>query len=477
MTQITYGLYFEANPEERTVYGLMLPYGEEGHGSDGAGNPVTSVASAGSVSIPEDLSSVLLNRDHTTHKVVGKLIAVDEKPEGLYGKFRIAKTTSGNDLLVEIAEGLRAGLSVEISNVVQKGTAIVSANLTGVGAVIKPAFASAKVHEIHAAESGLPIKESTMENTSELVTEATFEQAAPLLSTEAPSASFGAVALTALKNGGATELQFALDSFKTTNDGGKAYLKDQEVELWEAHKSERPLVNAVTNKGLTSLVLTGTRKTRTVAVADWAGNLVELPTGTFTTSREYFNAKAKAVAVELAMEVLEFGSEDIVNEIYAQAVDSYITQTETELITKIGAQSTAVSATMGAIKAIDYASQALVAMGASLSTIVVSADVYSSLLALKGVDAPWWLANQGSIDLAGSSASVGGINFKVAAGLAPKTVLVFDKRAIQFYESAEFRQRAVNVANGGVTVNLIKFNATYVSDPQAVLRFTNVTGA
>lgn len=473
MNELTiYGELLTASEEERTITGLLMPFGEVGHTSAG-----TVTASANTLTIP-DAAEIKLNLEHAATAPVGRCTSIEEREDGLHASFRIAKTNAGNDLLEEVKEGLRSSLSIEIQNPVIKAGELLGGLISGAAAVVNPAFKSASIYGLTASDT-TPIKDSPMDTTSTLeaaeIAEPTFVQAAPLFAADSTPTSFGAVALAAAPEG-AEALNAALATFKTTNDSGKAYLKDQEVELWEAHKSERPLVNAVTNKPLTGLVLTGTRKTRTVKVADWAGNLVELPTGTFTTSREYFNAKGKAVAVELAMEVLEFGSEDIINEIYSQAVDSYIEQTETELITKIGAQSTAVSAAMGVVKAIDYASQALVAMGASMSTIVVSADVYSALIALKAADAPFWFAGQASIDLASSSANAGGVTFKVANGLAPKTVLVFDKRAIQFYESAEFKQRAVNVANGGVTVNLIKFNASYVSDPQAVLRFTNVTG-
>lgn len=469
-----FGELLTASEEGLSLTYKLLPYGEDGSTSAGVVK-----ASQGILTLPDDVASLSLNEEHDFKRPIGFFESLIEEETGLTASVRLIDTQAGRDAHKLAKAGLRTGISVEISEPIIRNGNLLAGRLTGAGLVVRPAFANAL---LIAADCGTTTKESNMENLSTLeaaedisVAPAdTFVQAAPLLAGASTPTSFGAIALAAAPEG-AEALTAALAQFKTTNDAGKAYLKDQEVELWEAHKSERPIVNSVTNKPLTSLVLTGTRKTRTVAVADWAGNLVELPTATYTTSREFFNAKAKAVAVELAMEVLEFGSEDIINEIYSQAVNSYIEQTETELLTKIGGETTAVSGVSGVVAAVDYASQALGNIGASMSTIVVSADVYSKLLALKTADAPFWFAGQASVNLADSSANAGGISFRVGAGLPAQTVLVYDKRAIQFYESPEFRQRAVNVTNGGVTVNLIKFNASYISDPAAILRFSNVT--
>ncbi|MGP9788313.1 hypothetical protein ACT3UD_18750, partial [Glutamicibacter sp. 287] len=81
------------------------------------------------------------------------------------------------------------------------------------------------------------------------------------------------------------------------------------------------------------------------AVADWAGSKVELPTGKFTTSRENWQAKSKAVAVDVAVELVEFGSADVISDLYEQALDSYIEQTESEMVAFLVAGGTQIPAT------------------------------------------------------------------------------------------------------------------------------------
>lgn len=471
------GELLTASVEDRTLTYKLLPYGEPGSTNLGS-----LTVARGSLTIPSDLASLELNEEHNYKgqimSPIGKFVRVEEFDTHIEATVQIVRTTKGDDALVLAAEGLRTGISVEIANPVIRNGNLIAGNLTGAGLVVRPAFANAR---LTASDMGDTLsKETTMESTSDLTaTEAvSVVQAAPVLAADATKNELGAMTLQAFNAGNTASVNAALADMLTTNDAGKAYIADQEVgELWTARKNQRPLVNAVGVKPLTGLVVTGTKKNRTFAVADWAGNKVELPTGTFSTSRESWTAKSKAVAVDIAAELIHFGGESVISELYEEAIDSYVTQTEAELVTYLLAQATAVTGVTSAIAAIDKASETLGNIGANLSFIAVAPNVMAFLRSVTSANAPWWLASQGSVSLQNRSIDLGGVTLTSNPALANGTILVGDSRAVDYRESTDLKFKALDVAHGGVDISFIKFNAQKVTDAGAILKFTGITGA
>lgn len=474
MTAIeSYGELLASSAEDLTLTYRLLPFGEEGHTNVG-----TIVASKGVVQIDSDIKSLVVNEDHDFRKPIGYFESITEEETGLTATVRLIDTQAGRDAHKLATSGLRKGISVEIAEPLIRNGNLMAGRLTGAGLVVRPAFSNAL---LTAADCGENLtKESTMESTStplEAAEAPSVVQAAPVFAGSA-KAELGAITFEAFNAGGAPAINAALADLKTTADTGKVYIQDQEVgELFEARKTERPLINAIGVKPLTSLFVTGTKKQRTFAVADWAGNKAELPTGVFTTSRENWQAKAKAVAVDIAAELIEFGGESVISELYAQAIDSYVTQTESDVLTYVSANSTSVTAALGAVAAVDKASEVLGGIGARMDFIMVSPDVLAALRSIKSADAPWWLAAQSSVNLRDRSIDLGGVLLASNPALPAKTVLVGDSRAVDYRESKDIKFKSLDVAHGGVDISLIKFNALHVSDTGAILKFTNVAGA
>lgn len=134
------GRVLSASREDRTITGLLLPFGEQGRTNVGK-----ITATAGAVSIPEDVSTVTLNIEHDGTRPVGRATAITEESEGIVASFHVAATTAGDDLLVEATEGLRTGLSVEVDSPSIRSGALVGGELTGAAAVVRPAFPSAQL--------------------------------------------------------------------------------------------------------------------------------------------------------------------------------------------------------------------------------------------------------------------------------------------------------------------------------------------
>ncbi len=481
-----YGELLTASVDDRTLSYRLLPFGEEGSTSIGK---VT--ASKGVITLPSDLKTLVVNEEHDFKKPIGRIVSIEETDLGLNATVSIARTSAGNDALELAASGLRSGISVEIANPVVRNGLLLGGNLTGAGLVVRSAFPSA---QLVASDCGdlTPTKENNMENISNENLEAASAETAPVVSQGAPvlhagysnKVDLGAISFQAIKSGGARALEAALADQLTTSDAGKAYLRDQEIgEVWEARKVERPLINAVTNKALTSLTLVGYKKNRTFAVADWAGNKVELPTGTFTTSQVTAQAAAKAVAVDVAMELVEFGNGDVISDLYEQAIESYAVQTEADFVAKVLDEATLVGGPVvpdqSLIGSFNNASNTLRGIGARADFVIVASNVWSALQSKTEASLPWWItaatANGGNgVNLSSGTGTLGGITFAVDDNLPSNAVLIGDKRAVTYYESKDFRYKALDVAHGGIDVSFIKFNATIVTDPGAILLFSNV---
>ncbi|NUL43735.1 hypothetical protein F7P69_00770 [Cellulosimicrobium funkei] len=468
MTITAHGELLTASTDDRTLTYRLLPYGEPGRTSAG-----TITAAQGTVTVPEDVAGLPVNLEHDYKRPVGKFVSVTETENGLEATIRVANTRDGDDALTLAAEGLRRGISVEIDSPVIRAGRLISGVLTAAGLVVRSAFPSA---QLVAADSGdLPTEmETNMENETPETVEVSTPQAAPLKASDS-RVELGALTFEALQNGESVKAALA-DAVPADHEDSKIYIGEQSVgELWEARKSERPFVESIGVKPLNSLYVSGTRKERTFAVADWAGSKTELPTGKFTSSKEDWKASAKAVAVDIATELIEFGDESVISDHYEQAMDSYVEQTETELIAAVSTAATVVTGQTNVIGAVNKGAEVLGGIGAKMSFVICSPDVYAGLVNIKGNDAPWWLQAQSNVSLGSQTANVGGITITSDPQLAAGTVLVGDKRAVDYRESRDFRYRALDVAHGGVDISLIKFRATKVTDSGAILKFTGVT--
>lgn len=168
MTTIKFAGTLLAAGDDRTLTYLLLPFGEAGRTSMGK---VT--ASAGSVSIPDDVAALSANLEHDRTRPVAKFTSVTEADDGLRATLRVLETTAGNDLLVEAREGVRTGISVEVDNPVIRDGVMSAGALSGAGFVTSPAFPSA---QLVAADTGELEDEETPEGTEPTETEETDEE-------------------------------------------------------------------------------------------------------------------------------------------------------------------------------------------------------------------------------------------------------------------------------------------------------------
>jgi len=127
-----------ASLEDRTLSGLLLPFGQPGHTN--LGRITASQASRLDVA-----QVVTLNVQHDQTRPVGKAMTLETTPGGILASFHVLHTKAGDDALLEAAEGLRCGLSVEIEPVQVRDGQLVAGTITGAALVVEPAFPNARL--------------------------------------------------------------------------------------------------------------------------------------------------------------------------------------------------------------------------------------------------------------------------------------------------------------------------------------------
>lgn len=171
MTALRYaGELLKASADDRTLTFRLLPFGKPGRTNLGK-----LVASASSVTVPDDVTSLVVNMEHDPTRPVGKFTSVTAAPDGLEATVRVLATKAGDDYLTEAAEGVRTGISVELERPVIRAGKLLAGVLDGAGVCATPAFPDAR---LIAADAGdLPEdfpdwqrpSESTSTSTDELV--------------------------------------------------------------------------------------------------------------------------------------------------------------------------------------------------------------------------------------------------------------------------------------------------------------------
>lgn len=139
MAKLTlYAASMQANKEDRTLSGRLLPFNEVGYTNLGK-------VTASKESKLDAADVVTLNVQHDGTRPVGKHVSLTAADDGIDATFKLLATRAGDDALVEAEEGVRAALSVELEPVVIKDGKIVSGTIVAAALVTEPAFASARL--------------------------------------------------------------------------------------------------------------------------------------------------------------------------------------------------------------------------------------------------------------------------------------------------------------------------------------------
>lgn len=126
-----------ANLDERTITGLLIPYGEEGRTNAGR-----FTVQAGSIELPADPSVVSLNLDHDRYQPIGRATRLWETAKGIMASFSVARTAAGDAAL---ADKTRPALSAEFKTDIDANHVARNGILAAAAKVAAGAFPSARV--------------------------------------------------------------------------------------------------------------------------------------------------------------------------------------------------------------------------------------------------------------------------------------------------------------------------------------------
>lgn len=287
----------------------LLPFGEPGSTNKGK----VTVAGPGIVKLPSDPSVIHANFEHEKRRPLGKATALDEEADGVYATFMPANTTAGRDWHEEAKAGLRTGISVELAQPVIRDGDLLSADLTGAGAVVKPAFESAQLltasdtgdvdddlanaaAAIAAAREKLnpPADESTDDDAPPFITASHHSKGTPAMPKPPVPALLATHQSPAKPEHSAAELFAALAEPEAKAEVLAAFsqitkAKNFDVYTQPAYIGEiniaKPYVRKyaplILNSSLTSQTVKGWRfvEGKTPIVGDYAGNFAEIPSG------------------------------------------------------------------------------------------------------------------------------------------------------------------------------------------------------
>jgi len=487
------GRLLTADADTRTLRYRLLPYGEPGNTNLGK---VT--ASAGVLSIPEDPAALSLNLEHDYTRPVGKFASVEDTPAGIDAAVRLAATTAGNDALMEAAEGLRTGISVEIEDAVIRDGKLMGGRLTGAGLVVRPAFPSAQLVAADAgelADEAAALADAATAHATNLAdaaaeadpeeetSEEEEETVIPQSTTPAAFSAPAAPKLTARQTFMATikdtgKLEAALDPIIQADVFDATTVPAFVGEIWTGRDYFQRFAPLVSHAPLTAQKMTGWRWVSTPEVGDYAGNLAEVPTNEVKAEPFDFEAKRVASGHKIDRIHVDMPNPAFWDSFYRERANNYSRLMDSKVIAHLTDAANSTAATVaagvtdpwhklivGAQTALEFAVPDFAIVGADLyqqMALTTELDKLAFLNASLGLE-EGQLAN---FRIVGAPISNTALNGKVIVGASASTTL---------YELAgsPIRVEALDVAHGGVDAGLFGYYALETSDKRGIVSVGN----
>lgn len=485
-TIITAALAADVNHAERTITGVVVYYGRPADASNGRVQ-----FEAGSLILPDDLSRIKLCLDHDHHSAIGYATAAETADDHLTMTFHIPETTAGDEALASARAGIRDGLSVG-AYPTRDGAQYINgedcyhvteAHLREVSLVAVPAFDDARVTNVTATaqtQEGTPMPHETPDQTDPQPVAAQIQAPAILTPAHAgPKTALEAarlvVALTA-EGAGTAKINAALNDITTTDDKGQGFTRPAWLaQLWQAVRTDRPLIDSFTRKDLTSIEAKGWRWKTRPTVGEYAGDKAEIPTSKAETEPVSEKAKRIAAGWDVDRIYADLGDPSMIEALWEGAAEDYALKSEVAFTKHVLAKATAVEdASGGTPKLIDN----LIKLGAKatgqgsrIDFLAFGTDVWTAFTALTKDQVPWWITHGDGINISTGSAAVNGIRLFNDPGLGPGQILGGDKRAVTYYEvDPPIRVNAVDLAHGGLDLGLFGYWSAIVHDERALFK-------
>lgn len=496
-----------ADSNSRTITGTIVTFEETGN------------ASIGKVQFAKDSiepTPVLLNLEHDRSRRIGKTLSIESTDKEMIATFRIAETTAGNDALVEAAEGLRDGFSVEVSfdeyETLKDGTVrILKGELTGVALTSEPAIRSARVSEVAATqEEKEQVSDSTIETEETTTTEGdevenTVNDASAVETVEAAQSTTAVskpivggsftkprIELTAAKYlenkiqaalGDENARQYVLAADNSSDNAGFVPTPQMTTVINGLSTMVRPSIDAISRGTLPGAGLSfeipkvTTAPTAAAADEDAAFSETDQQSSFLSVTVKKFASQQK-FSVELLTRTAPSFYDELLRNMYAamaKAQDAYV---NAAIISGATADATTVSTYPTASELLGFVARGAASVyGATAGlanpfakNIIANTSQWSNIMSLNDSGRPIYVASQpqnaGGVAHPDSlRGNVAGLDLYVTANTAAGTdtdgsLIVVNPDAYTWYEDpAQYTLRAESTADGSVTVGLYSFGA------------------
>jgi len=483
-----------ADTDARTLRGVVMPWAVAGRTSVG----VLSVP-RGALHVPADLRRVKLFREHGRTTPIGYAVAADDSETGLAMTFRVAATADGDQALIEASEGLRDAFSVEMDADDVSDGVVRNAQLRAVAQVAMPAYDDARIaaSETDPDDAETDADDTDDEEEPDVPEEETIEaghvpaeharrQGAQLTISGVPAPRTFAEAAAQLaisaQHRGITsassldEVNAALADITpapATNGLANAFLRPEWLgELWTPEFSQRDFIDAIGSKPLTAMKWDGWKWEERPEVDKWAGNKTEIPTGPVSIVPATGEAYRVAGGWDVDRIFTDLGSPGFIEALFSAATADYRMKSEgwvAEDLLDAGTVPPDPPPTT-LVGGLDLVVRALTLVGARLSYLAMSTDLWTEFVSLSSDEVPWWLKNQASVNIGDTSTNIGGIRIFTNHTLPAGTMLGGDRRALDYRETGPIRAQAINLPLGGVDIAVFGYQGTLVQDARGVVR-------
>lgn len=507
-----------ANIEERTIRGVLVPFGELSRMNLTGTEPV--MFGPGAVDIPADISIVGINEAHDRFNPIGRATEIIETDRGVEAEYTIARTPEGDEALAGVQSGRLKHLSAEFATLVRDGANAVKARLTGTGLVTEGAFASAALFALAVEETPStpaspepqtpepapadpdtpPVTPAEEDEDDEMGDIATVPGALPVGAAvvekkKEPTRGEMFAAVESVYRGSASVETvnrvrdfmasqgslFALNDvdFDGTDGVGAKMVPSQWIgEVEDGTTYAQKFAPLFGQKSLTALAMAGWKWGVKPAGAAWAGNKAAISSNAPTIVPVTENASRWAGGHDIAREHIDFGTPgffDAYNAAMRESFDRWldITIVLAEALagaTDIEADNPAGLDIGAGWSAVIDGAAAIVAAGLTPTSAVVDSTLWKSMAKLPSSDVLGYLNAQLSLTGEGrldTFSVVPAAPGQITAGHS----LVVAKTAADVYTlpGSPIRAEAQNIANGGVDVGFFGYGGLFIKNALGIV--------
>lgn len=280
----------------------------------------------------------------------------------------------------------------------------------------------------------------------------------------------------AINTGNTGTIMAALSDVVPADDAGKGYIgrDDWLGELWTATKTGRPHIDAFgTPKALNKMKMSGWAWETRPKPDKYTGNKTEVPTNKPKTKPIEATAERWAGGWDIDRIFLDLGDPGFLAAFWNAAMHEYQASSDEDVATKILDAATSAGESEGIIAGIASTAADLRAVGATLSHLFLSDDLFDVYADLRQDEVPFWLAQAtGTVSLKDATAAVADLKIEADPLLPSGELLGFDSRAATVYEKSPIQLQALDIAKGGIDLGFFSYGGVLVSDPRAIVKRT-----